>query len=163
MEHILSLLVENNSGVLARISGLLSGRGYNVESFASGATLDPDITRITLVCQGDDTIIDQIKKQLNKLIEVYKVTDLTSKSPLDRQLALIKISVGMGNRSEIIQLSEIFGAKVMDVGNNTMILEISGSERRIEDLIILLDEHVVEIAKSGRVCMERGKKIKSKA
>ncbi|MDC7126479.1 MAG: acetolactate synthase small subunit, partial [Spirochaetales bacterium] len=80
MNHVISLLVENNSGVLARISGLLSGRGYNVESFSAGLTTDPTITRLTIVCQGDDTIIDQIKKQLNKLIEVIKVTDLTNKS-----------------------------------------------------------------------------------
>ncbi len=158
MNHVISLLVENNAGVLARISGLLSGRGYNVESFSSGPTLDPEITRITLVCLGDDEIIDQIKKQLNKLIEVIKVTELTNKPTMDRQLALIKISVVHGNRGEIIQLAEVFGANVMDVGSNTMVLELAGSEHKIDDLIELLDGNIIEIARSGLVSMERGKK-----
>ena len=158
MNHVISLLVENNAGVLARISGLLSGRGYNVESFSSGPTLDPDIVRITLVCRGDDTIIDQIKKQLNKLIEVIKVTDLTQKNTLDRQIALIKLTVVHGNRGEIIQLAEVFGANVMDVGSNTMILELTGSETKIDDLVELLNGNIIEIARSGLVSMERGKK-----
>jgi acetolactate synthase-1/3 small subunit len=158
MNHVISLLVENNAGVLARISGLLSGRGYNVESFSSGSTLDPEITRITLVCKGDDTIIDQIKKQLNRLIEVIKVSDLTNKHTIDRQFALIKLSVQPANRSEIIQLSEVFAAKVMDVGSTTMILELIGSEKKIEDLLQLLDGYVIEIARSGLVSIERGKK-----
>ena len=158
MNHVISLLVENNAGVLARISGLLSGRGYNVESFSSGPTLDPEITRITLVCRGDDDIIDQIKKQLNRLIEVIKVTDLTQKSTLDRQFALIKLSVVHGNRGEIIQLAEVFGAAVMDVGSNTMILEVTGGEEKISDLVELLDGNIIEIARSGLVSMERGKK-----
>ncbi|HAK45447.1 MAG TPA: acetolactate synthase small subunit [Spirochaeta sp.] len=158
MNHVISLLVENNAGVLSRISGLLSGRGYNVESFSSGPTLDPDITRITLVCLGEDEIIDQIKKQLNKLIEVIKVTDLTNKSTLDRQFALIKISVVHGNRGEIIQLAEVFGASVMDVGNSTMILELTGGEKKINDLVELLNGNIIEIARSGLVSMERGKK-----
>ncbi len=161
MNHVISLLVENNAGVLARISGLLSGRGYNVESFSSGPTLNPEITRITLVCRGDDTIIDQIKKQLNKLIEVIKVTDLTHKSTIDRQFALIKISVVHGNRGEIIQLAEVFGANVMDVGINNMILEVTGSERKIDDLVELLNGNIIEIARSGLVSMERGKKTAS--
>ncbi len=163
MNHVISLLVENNAGVLARISGLLSGRGYNVESFSSGPTLDPAITRITLVCRGDDTIIDQIKKQLNKLIEVIKVTDLTSKDTIARQFALIKISVLPGNRGEIIQLAEVFDAKVMDVGSNTMVLEITGSAKKIDDLVMLLDGHVSEIARSGLVSIERGRKISGTA
>lgn len=158
MNHVISLLVENNSGVLARISGLLSGRGYNVESFSSGPTLDPEVTRITLVCRGDDTIIDQIKKQLNRLIEVIKVSDLTSKHTIDRQFALIKLSVKPGTRGEIIQLAEVFSAKVMDVGSNTMILELTGSEKKIDDLVQLLDGNIIEIARSGLVSIERGKK-----
>jgi len=158
MNHVISLLVENNAGVLARISGLLSGRGYNVESFSSGPTLDPEITRITLVCRGDDTIIDQIKKQLNRLIEVIKVSDLTSKHTIDRQFALLKLAVKPGNRAEIIQLAEVFTAKVMDVGSNTMILELTGSEKKIDDLVQLLDGNIVEIARSGLVSIERGKK-----
>ncbi|MBI9106906.1 MAG: acetolactate synthase small subunit [Spirochaetales bacterium] len=158
MNHVISLLVENNAGVLARISGLLSGRGYNVESFSSGPTLDPDITRITLVCRGDDTIIDQIKKQLNRLIEVIKVSDLTNKHTIDRQFALLKLLVQPGNRGEIIQLAEVFAAKVMDVGSDTMILELTGSEKKIEDLVQLLDGNIVEIARSGLVSIERGRK-----
>lgn len=158
MNHVISLLVENNSGVLARISGLLSGRGYNVESFSSGPTLDPEITRITLVCRGDDTIIDQIKKQLNRLVEVIKVSDLTHKHTIDRQFALIKLSVKPGNRAEIIQLAEVFAAKVMDVGSNTMVLELTGSEKKIDDLVQLLNGNITEIARSGLVSIERGKK-----
>ena len=163
MNHVISLQVENNAGVLARISGLLSGRGYNVESFSSGPTLDPNITRITLVCRGDDSIIDQIKKQLNKLIEVIKVSDLTSKPTIDRQFALIKLSVIPGNRAEIIQLAEVFAAKVMDVGSTTMILELTGSEKKIDDLLQLLDGNITEIARSGLVSIERGRKNPAKA
>lgn len=104
VNNVLSLLVQNHQGVLSRISGLLSGRGYNVESFAAGPTTDPNLTRITLVCRGDDTFIDQVKKQLNKIIDVIKVVDLTERSTVDRELALMKVAVKRGNGENFFKL-----------------------------------------------------------
>jgi acetolactate synthase-1/3 small subunit len=159
MTYTISLLVENHQGVLSRIAGLFSGRGYNLESFTSGITTDPSITRITLVCQGDEQIVDQIKKQLNKLIDILEVDDLTSKPTVDRELALIKIAVKPGDRSEIFQVVDVFQAKVTDVGFDSLIIEITGLQDRIDDLLaILKDYEILEIARSGLVSIEQGKK-----
>lgn len=161
-DNVLSLLVENHQGVVARISGLLSGRGYNMESFSAGATHDPRLTRIILVFRGDDPLVNQVKKQLNKLIDVIKVVELTNLSTVDRELALIKISVKRGERGEVFQIADAFGARIMDVGLETMILELTGSPAKINDLVLLLRESIVDIARSGLVALERGKKSKTK-
>jgi len=157
--HTISLLVENHQGVLSRISGLFSGRGYNLESFTSGPTTDPSVTRITLVCNGDDQIIDQIKKQLDKLVDIIDVEELTETPTVDRELALIKVSVKPGQRGELIQIADVFNAQVMDVGSESMVLEVTGSPDKINDLIALLHEFsVIELARSGLVSIARGKK-----
>ena len=157
--HTIALLVENQQGVLSRISGLFSGRGYNLESFTSGPTIDPSVTRITLVCNGDNQIIDQIKKQLNKLIDIIEVKELTEKSTVDRELALIKVSVKPGQRGELIQIADVFSAQVMDVGSESMVIEVTGSPEKINDLIALLHEFsIIELARSGLVSIQRGKK-----
>lgn len=161
MTHVISLLVENHQGVLSRISGLFSGRGYNLESFTSGPTPDPTLTRITLVCRGEDAVIDQIKKQLNKLVDIIKVVDLTHIPTVDRELALIKVSAKPQNRNDLFQIAEVFNAKIMDMGFDTIILEIIGSPEKIQDMIELLSEYqILETARSGLVSIERGKKTK---
>jgi acetolactate synthase-1/3 small subunit len=159
MKHILSMMVENQQGVLARIAGLFSGRGYNLESITVGATADPSVSRLTLVCGGDDTVVEQIKKQLNRLIDVIKVFDLTGIPALNRELALLKVSTKTRSRGEVFQVAEVFKAEVMDVGHDTMTLQITGSPEKIDDFTDLLSPYgIVEMARSGLVSMERGKK-----
>jgi acetolactate synthase-1/3 small subunit len=159
MKHIISMLVENHQGVLARIAGLFSGRGYNLESITVGITADPTVSRLTLVCGGDDSVVEQIKKQLNRLIDVIKVFDLTGVPALNRELALVKVSTKTRSRGEVFQVADVFKAEVMDVGWDTMTLEITGAPEKIDDFIdLLLPCGVVEMARSGLVCMERGKK-----
>jgi len=159
MNHIISMVVENRQGVLARIAGLFSGRGYNLESITVGPTVDPTSSRLTLVCGGDDAVVEQIKKQLNRLIDVIKVYDLTDVPALHRELMLIKVSAKGRQRGEIIQVSEVFKAQVMDVGHDTMTLEMAGKPGKIDDFISLLAPYgIVEMARSGMVSMERAKK-----
>ena len=159
MTHVLSMLVENHQGVLSRIAGLFAGRGYNLESITAGITMDPQITRITLVCQGDDNIIDQIKKQLNKLIDVIKVNDLSGVPALHRELALLKVTAKPSQRGEIFQVADVFRARVLDVGIDSMVLEITGSSEKIEDFVTLLQPYTIrEIVRSGLISVERGKK-----
>jgi acetolactate synthase-1/3 small subunit len=159
MNHVISMLVENRQGVLARIAGLFSGRGYNLESITVGITQDPSVSRLTLVCGGDDAVVEQIKKQLNRLVDVIKVFDLTRAQALHRELALIKVSAKGRARGEIFQVAEVFKAQVMDVGQDTMTLELAGSPGKIDDFVaLLLPYGLVEIARSGTVSLERGKK-----
>lgn len=159
MTHVLSLLVENHQGVLSRIAGLFSGRGYNLESITAGVTTDPQITRITLVCTGDDNVIAQIKKQLNKLVDVIKVADLTQVPSLHRELALIKVKARPSQRGEILQIADVFRARVLDVGADSMVLEVTGSPQKVDDIAGLLSPYsIVEIARSGLISVERGRK-----
>jgi acetolactate synthase-1/3 small subunit len=164
MKRTLSLLVENHSGVLARISGMFSGRGYNLESLTVGVTTDSTISRITLVCVGNDAEFDQIKKQLNRLIDVIKVLDLTTTASVNRELALIRVSAKHNQRGEIFQVADVFGARIMDVGTDSMVIEISGDPQKIEDFItVMLPYNIIDTARSGLVAVERGKKIKKTA
>ncbi|MBN1696250.1 MAG: acetolactate synthase small subunit [Spirochaetales bacterium] len=161
MKHTFYLLVENHQGVLARIAGLFSGRGYNLESLTVGVTSDPTVSRITLVCIGDDMIMEQIKKQLNKIVDVIKVVDITYLPSVNRELSLIKINAKSSQRGEIFQIADVFRAKILDVGQSTMILEITGTSEKIDDFIALLSPYtIIELARSGLVSMERGKKLK---
>ncbi len=159
MKHIISLLVENKQGVLARIASLFSGRGYNLESLTVGVTTDPTVSRITLLCTGDDAVVEQIKKQLNRLIDVIKVTELTGVPSLNRELMLIKVSAKGRQRGEIFQVADVFKAEVMDVGHDTMTVELRGSPDKIDDFVaLLLPYGIVEVARSGVVSMERSRK-----
>lgn len=159
MTHVLSMLVENHQGVLSRIAGLFSGRGYNLESITAGVTMDPDVTRITLVCQGDDNVIDQIKKQLNKLIDVIKVSDLSAVPSLHRELALIKVRAKPNQRGEIFQVADVFRARVLDVGLESMVLEVTGASEKIDAFAAVLQPYtILEIARSGLISVERGRK-----
>ena len=161
MTHIISLLVENKQGVLARIAGLFSGRGYNLESLTVGVTTDSSVSRITLVCHGDDAVIEQIKKQLNRVIDVIKVIDMSGKHSINRELALIKINAKPNQRGEIFQVADVFRAKIMDVGASSMTLEMTGSSKKISDFLQLMQPYnIIEIARSGIVSMERGKKLR---
>ena len=159
MTHVICLHVENQQGVLARISGLFSGRGYNLESITAGATTDPTVTRITLACTGDDAVVEQIKKQLNRLIDVIKVTELTGVPSLNRELMLVKVNAKGPQRGEIFQVADVFKAQIMDVGHESMTVELAGSPEKIDDLVALLQPYgIAEMARSGIVAMERSKK-----
>jgi acetolactate synthase-1/3 small subunit len=159
MTHIISLQVENRQGVLARIAGLFSGRGYNLESITAGPTTDPTVSRITLACTGDDSVVEQIKKQLNRLIDVIKVNELTDTPSLNRELMLVKVSAKGSQRGEIFQVADVFKAQIMDVGHESMTVELVGSPEKIDDLVALLQPYgIAEIARSGVVAMERSRK-----
>ena len=145
--------------MLSSISGLFSVRGYNLESITAGITTDPQITLITLVCKGDDNVIDQIKKQLNKLIDVIKVTDLSPVASLHRELALLKVRAKPNQRGEVFQVADVFRARVLDVGIDSMVLEVTGSSDKIDNFIAVLQPYSIrEVARSGLISMERGRK-----
>ena len=158
MRHTISILVENKFGVLARVAGLFSGRGYNIDSLNVGETEDPSISRMTIVARGDDRVLEQITKQLNRLIDVIKVSDLTSEKHVERELVLIKVSAQPKDRSEIIQLADIFRANIVDVSHETLMISITGDEDKIAAMINMLRPYgIKEIARSGKVAMSRGR------
>lgn len=157
MRHIVAVLVENNPGVLMRVTALIRRRGFNIESLAVGPTEDPHISRITLVVDGDDATVEQVEKQLHKLIEVLKVMDLDAERCVSRELALIKVHADPARRAQIMQLAEIFRAKVVDVGRRQLILEVTGSPDKVEALINLAREYgIQEVARTGVIALERG-------
>lgn len=157
INHTLGVLVENRPGVLARISGLLSRRAFNIESIAAGPTEEEDITRITLVVRGDDDTLDQVTSQLSKLIDVIKITDMTEKSCINRELALVKVAAPEERRRSIIDVVEIFRAKIVDVHKEALVIEMSGEETKIDALLeILKDYGVIELARTGRITLGRG-------
>lgn len=159
MKHTISVLVENEFGVLARVSGLFSGRGFNIESLSVAPSLDPDLSRITLVTRGDDRILEQINKQLNKLISTIKVIDFTGEEYVERELALIKVSAEAESRAEALRIVDIFRAKVVDVTPKSYTIEITGASAKIDGLIELLRPMgIKEIVRSGPVVMGRGAK-----
>ena len=157
-EFVISVLVENRFGVLARIASLFAARGFNIESLAVGTTHDPTASRMTLVVRGDSNVIEQIQKQLNKLIEVIKVQNLTELgSYLDRELVLIKVTVPPGKRTDIIELVKIFKAKPIDISPDAMSLEITGHQAKIETFLEMLAPYgLLEVARTGRVALMRG-------
>ena len=161
MRHIISVMVDNKPGVLARVSGLFSGRGFNIESLSVNETLDPTMSQMTIVTRGDDRIIEQIDKQLNKLVDVIKVIDFHSKESnyTDRELILIKVSVDDKKRSEILSIIDIFRAKVVDVSHNCYTVEITGDEKKITAAINLFRPlGIKEIVRSGKAAMSRESK-----
>ncbi|MBI5887322.1 MAG: acetolactate synthase small subunit [Deltaproteobacteria bacterium] len=159
MRHTISVLVSNEFGVLSRISGLFSGRGFNIESLSVAETLDPLVSRMTIVTSGDDNILEQISKHLNKLISVIKVQDFTSEDHIERELALIKVSSNAANRAEILSIVDIFRAKVVDVSPKTYTVEITGDEEKIGAIIELMRPFgIKEIVRTGRAAMARSLK-----
>ena len=152
--HMLSVLVENRFGVLARVAGLFSARGFNIDSLAVGETEDPTISRMTIVLRGDDRILEQVKKQLNKLIDVIRVQDFTRKESIDREIILVKVSVDEKKRAEILKVIDSIGAKVIDVGPETITVEETGDEAGIHALLELLRPYgIKEIIRSGTIAI----------
>jgi len=157
-KHVLSLLVENQPGVLSRIVGLFSGRGFNIESLCVAETIDPDISRITLVTIGDMAITEQIKKQLNKLVNVIKVFEFTGTAFVQREMALIKISAKPEHRAEILRMVDIFRSRVVDVGLDYYTVEMTGDEDKITAFLNLLRPMgIKEIARTGAIALAREK------
>lgn len=157
MKRILAVLVENHPGVLARVAGLIRRRGFNIESLAVGVTDDPNISRMTLVVDGDQSTIEQVSKQLDKLIEVLKVTDLDAEQSVARELALIKVSSDPVQRPQILQLASVFRANVVDVGTEAVTIEVTGTHDKVEALINLAREYgVQEVVRTGIIALARG-------
>ena len=160
MRHTISLFVNNESGVLSRVAGLFSARGYNIESLNVAETLDPDTSRITLVTTGDDFIIQQIIKRFNNMVNVIVVTDLTDEARVEREMVLVRVETQEKTRAEILRMADIFRAKVLDVGRKTYTLELTGDKEKVNAFIELLQPlGIKEIARTGTVAMEREAKL----
>ena len=156
MRHTISVLVENKFGVLSRVSGLFSGRGFNIESLSVGETLDPTVSLITIVTRGDDKILEQINKQLNKLIDVIKVIDFYDVDHVEREMILIKVAPEKVDKAEVLRLAEIFRGKVVDSGFTTFTVEITGNENKIQAFIELMRPfNIKELARTGKVAIAR--------
>ena len=156
MKHTIGVLVENHFGVLARVSGLFSARGFNIDSLAVGETEDPAVSRMTIVAHGDDRVVDQIMKQLNKLIDVVKVVNLTHEDLIDRELLLVKVLAPASTRSEVMQIVNTFRAKIVDVNSKTLAIEVTGGESKIDAMLELLRPYgVLEVVRTGLVAMSR--------
>ena len=163
MERIISALVENKFGVLARVAGLFSALGYNIESLSVAPTLDPTTSMITIVTAGDDRIIEQIMNQLNKVVEVLKVVDITKTSYLDRETALIKVHTRPEHRDEAIRIADIFRAKIVDSSPGTYTIEVTGDVDKVEALISMLKPlGIKEIIRTGRIAIAREAKLPSR-
>ncbi len=159
MRHVLSALVQNVPGVLSHISGMLASRGYNIDSLAVGETEDPKLSRMTFVVVGDDRVLEQVRKQLEKIVTVVRVDDVSSQDYVERDLMLIKVSAPPGRRGEIAELTDIFRGRIVDVAAQMVIVEISGQERKIEAFIDMMRPFgIVELSRTGRIAMVRGNK-----
>lgn len=164
MRHVITLLVENEFGVLARIAGLFSGRGFNIESLCVAETLDPTVSTMTIVTRGDDQIIEQVMKQLNKLVTVIKVMDLVEKDFVEREMVLVKVLASPDTRAEILRVVDIFRGKVIDVGSKTYTVEVTGDEGKISAILSLLKPlGIKELVRTGRVAMVRGSKVSTES
>lgn len=156
MKHVLSVLVENKSGVLSRVTGLISRRGFNIESLSVGPTEDPTMSRVTAIVIADDLGYEQITKQLHKLISVHKITDLTDEAAIERELALFKVNAAPERRNEIIEIANIFRAKIVDVGRNTLTVEATGDDAKLKGLEDLFRAYgIKEIVRTGKVALSR--------
>jgi acetolactate synthase-1/3 small subunit len=157
MRHVLSALVHNQPGVLAHISGMLASRGFNIDSLAVGETEDPNLSRVTFVVHGDDQQLEQVRKQLDKVVTVVKVQDISSEDFVERDLMLIKVKATASQRTEIVLLVEMFRGRIVDIGQETLMVEISGQERKIEAFIELMRPYgILELARTGRIALVRG-------
>jgi acetolactate synthase-1/3 small subunit len=157
LRHTISVLVQNHPGVLARVSGLFSSRGYNIESLAVGETEDAETSRMTIVVSGDDTVLDQIEKQLGKLIEVIKIGDLKSSHSLNRELCLVKIKAEGHARQELFEIANVFRAKIVDVSPSSLTIEVTGNHEKVEGFVELVKQHgILELVRTGAVAIGRG-------
>ncbi len=156
MKHVITVLCENKAGVLSHVAGLFSSRGFNINSLSVGETHDPSVSRMTIVSEADDRILEQIVKQLRKLIDVIKVQDLTGQDFIDREMVLIKVDVKPEKRPEVIEIANIFRAQIVDVAGENLAIQVSGSQSKIEAMIELLSEFgIKEMVRTGRIAMKR--------
>lgn len=159
MRRTFSVLVENHPGVLARVAALFSRRGYNIDSLAVSRTEDPTISRMTIVAEGDEKVLEQVAKQLRKLIDVIKVQDVTAEEHVERELALIKVNADAAARGEIMQIVEIFRAHIVDIGRRTLIIEITGDEDKIDAFEEAMRPFGIrELVRTGKIALLRGSK-----
>jgi acetolactate synthase-1/3 small subunit len=157
MKRTINIVVENKFGVLARIAGLFSGRGFNIKSICAGETLNPKLSQMTVVAKGDDMIIEQIKKQLNKLINVVKVQDFTDNEHVERELVLIKVNLSVKSRAELMEIADIFRANIVDIAKNNATVELTGKEDKVKAFIELMQSFgIIEIARTGKLVIARG-------
>jgi acetolactate synthase I/III small subunit len=156
MRHVLSATVQNVPGVLAHVAGMFASRGFNIDSLAVGETEDPRLSRMTFVVVGDDRVLEQVRKQLEKIVTVVKVDDISSRDHVERDLMLIKVRVQPGQRSEVRELAEIFRGRIVDVAPDQVVVEISGQEKKVETFIDLMRPFgIVELVRTGRIAMVR--------
>lgn len=156
MRHTISVLVENKFGVLTRVTGLFSGRGYNIDSLNVAPTHDASLSRMTIVTRGDDATVEQICKQLDKLIDVVKVVDYRKGDFIDRELVLVKVKADGQTRAEVAQLAELFRAKIVDVQADNLVIEITGGESKIEKFLLLVkDFGIIDLTRTGQVALPR--------
>lgn len=156
-KKVFQLLVDNTSGVLSRISGLFSRRGYNIESITAGVTADPNYTRITIVASGDDEILDQIEKQVTKLVDVKDIKELKPENSVYRELAMVKVKADVSQRQGVIAIADIFRAKIIDVSKESVMVELTGNQDKIEAFVNLLDGYeILELARTGIAALGRG-------
>jgi acetolactate synthase-1/3 small subunit len=158
-KHTISVLVENHFGVLARVSGLFSSRGYNIISLCVGETMDPAISRMTVVVRGDDAVLFQMMQQLNKLVDVIEVTDLTCASFVERELVLIRVAADQTKRGEVVEIASIFRANVVDVGPDSLTVEVTGAEGKVTACIDMLRPYdIIELVRTGEIAINRAPK-----
>ncbi len=156
MRHTISVLVENKFGVLARIAGMFSGRGFNIDSLNVGPTLEPATSRMTLIVRGDDTVLEQVTKQLRKLIDVIEVEDFRDGEYVDRELVMLRVSANARTRAEVMQICDIFRAKIVDVQPEKMAIEITGDESKIEKFLMLMGNFgITDLTRTGKVALTR--------
>jgi len=159
VKHTLSVLVDNEPGVLARIAGLFSRRGFNIDSLAVGVTEDPKYSRMTIVVDGETHSLEQVTKQLHKLINVLKICDLDPKEAIERELVLIKVNASASTRAQIIEVVDIFRANIVDVSRNTLTIEVTGSRDKVKAIEEMLHSYgIKELARTGRIALQRGSK-----
>ncbi|MBP2668677.1 MAG: acetolactate synthase [Deltaproteobacteria bacterium] len=157
MRHTIAVLVENEFGVLSRVAGLFSGRGFNIESLCVAETTDPKVSRMTIVTSGNDQIIEQILKQLNKLVPVLKVIDFTGTETVDRELVLVKVNADNGNKAEVLRLVDIFRAKIVDVAPRCYTIEMTGGEGKVSAFLQMLRPiGIKEVVRTGKIAISRG-------
>lgn len=156
MRHTLSVLVENKFGVLTRVAGMFSGRGFNIDSLNVGPTLDPTASRMTIVVRGDDKVLEQVTKQLDKLVDVIDVQDFRDEQYVDRELVLLRVKAGSKTRAEVMQICDIFRAKIIDVQPERLSIEVTGTEGKISKFLMLMDRFgITDITRTGKVALSR--------
>jgi acetolactate synthase-1/3 small subunit len=158
--HVIAALVQNEPGVLAHVAGMFAARGFNIDSLVVGRTLNPEFSRMTMVIVGDDAVLEQVRKQLAKIVEVVKVVDYHQVAFVERDLTLIRVSAPTGKRSEVLELANMFRGRVVDVGRDELMIELSGTEEKIEAFVDLIEPYgIVELARTGLIAMPRSEKV----